>query len=360
MADSLNTKKARFSSSARPKREGDVKEALTKGTVSKDGTYVPAPKIQVNLPDTKKKGDKAAQSRAAAARRAQKMEEARAAAISDARDTYEPAAPKKFDYDKAVKRSKDKRTKKQRWATVGIIVFAAVMALAMLLPSFSVIFTSQTQQQTAANTSEPTTEQVDTSTLDGLETAYKKVIDPLEAKLAQTPDDLATLLNLGNDYMNWGYNASQIVVSKGTPTNAEAERVLALFSKAIEYYDKYLALNDSSSVKVNRALCELYSGQTTTAITDLETVTTQDPTYGPAWANLGLAYESASNTSKAKEMYEKAKEVDANDEYGAKTFAGKRLLTLQNQESSDAAAATGQTSTNTPQGLSSALSGGIL
>lgn len=268
-----------------------------------------------------------------------------------------------FDLDAGEPASRKKQSSKQRWMAVLVVVFGVVMAISMMLPSLSAIFAnggstaSQEQSQTSddGGSDDGSSKQYDTSTMDGLDAAFTDVAKPLEDKLASDPQNLAALLNLGNTYMNWGYNASQLAVKNGIPTETDARHVLDIFAKAIGYYDQYLALNDSASVKVNRALCELYSAQSDQAIADLTQTTIDNPDYGPAWANLGLAYEATGDQGKAKEAYEKAKEVDANDEYGAKSFAGKRLVAMQQKQNQETEQTLGIGQTS--QGLSDALNG---
>jgi Tfp pilus assembly protein PilF len=262
---------------------------------------------------------------------------------------------------KAKASAKQQKTdRKKLFTTVGIIIFAVVMALSMMLPSLAPIFASQnassqqaaeeqstsTSDESSSDTStESSTEQSATSQLDA---NYTKTITPLEKKLEGDPQNLAALLNLGNEYMNWGYSASY--------SGSDAEHSKELLTKAMGYYDRYLALNDSPAVKVNRALCQLYSGDTAGAQAALEQLTQTNADYGPAWANLGLTYEMAANQDAAKAAYEKAQEVDANDEYGAKSFADRRLVQMNNT-GTELNGDSGVSSTDKTTGLSDALNG---
>jgi len=175
----------------------------------------------------------------------------------------------------------------------------------------------------------------------------------LESKLANDPNNLATLLNLGRDYMQWGYQ----VVYNGT-TDADTTHGNDLLDKAISYFDQYLALNDSNSVKVDSALCLLYKGDTSGAISALQQITTDSPDYGPAWANLGLAYEISGDSTSALSAYQQAETTDADDEYGAKSYAEKRIAAINSSTTSTTSgtsATSGTSSTSTTQGLSDTL-----
>ena len=129
------------------------------------------------------------------------------------------------------------------------------------------------------------------------------------------------------NYMNWGSAASSYATDE-----ASEQHVLDLFNKAIGYFDRYLELNDSAVVKANRAMCQLNTGDADGALAALQQITVDNPDYGPAWANIGMIYEYQQNTEKAKEAYQKAIEVDANDEYGAASYANRRLAAMAASE----------------------------
>ena len=230
-----------------------------------------------------------------------------------------------------ISKSEQKKAHKQKLTAIAIGVFAVIMALSMMLPSFTYIFgnnadeSEQTEQQATSSDStddsSSTDDQADTLTdMERVDANYAAVVDPLEEKLADNPEDLAALLNLGKNYVAWASEASSYATDdEGT------EHVSSLYDKAMEYYDRYLELNDDNAVRVSRAMCQLYSGDFEGAQKALETVTENSPDYGPAWANLGLIYEYTGSTDKAKEAYQKAIEADPNDEYGAKSYANQRL-----------------------------------
>lgn len=260
---------------------------------------------------------------------------------------------------------------KKRLTRIGIGVFAVIMALSMTLPSFGFIFgnngAGQEQQEQEAEQSaaaddassdEGEDKQEQTATgMDLVDANYKAVVDPLEAKLKEDPKDLATLLNLGNDYMAWGNEGASYATD-----DAAYQHLSELYQKAISYYDSYLELNDSNAVKVSRALCQFYSGDMSGAQEALEKLTADAADYGPAWANLGLVYEYQGDQDKAKETYQKAAEVDADDEYGAKSFADRRIASMSasangGELTSDAADVTSADDATNP--LADALGAGL-
>jgi tetratricopeptide (TPR) repeat protein len=254
-----------------------------------------------------------------------------------------------------------------------VIVFAVIMAASMMLPSFVSIFASQAQGSEDSSTSadssssDASSSSADSSadassdaSLEGVPESlqptaskYAPTVSSLESKLSSDPNNLATLLNLAQDYMSWGYTS----LSSST-TDEETTYSTGLLQKAVEYYDRYLALNDSSAAKVDRALCEFYAGSTEAAQADLEQVTVDDPGYGPAWANLGMLYEYAGDTDKATEAYQKAVDADPDDEYGAKSFANQRLIQIKASSTSSSSSTSDSTSvpSTSEQGLSDTLS----
>lgn len=82
-------------------------------------------------------------------------------------------------------------------------------------------------------------------------------------------------------------------------------------------------------MEVDRAICVFYSGDHEGAIADLEDLTAREGDFAPAWANLGMFYESHGDAAKAKKAYRTA--IDAaekDDTYGVKDYAQQRLDAL--------------------------------
>ena len=251
-----------------------------------------------------------------------------------------------------VTKTQQKKARQQKITAVAIGIFAVIMALSMMLPSLSYIFGNSEEQQDAqqaqeeaeaaakeeaeADAEEETEEEEQPTGVEAVDAAYKAVIDPLEAKLKENPKDLATLLHLGKDYMAWGYEAG----AYGSADDGY-KHMNELFEKATGYFDQYLELNDSASVKCDRAMCQLYTGDIDGALEALDKVAT-DENYGPAWANIGMIRELyQSDKDGAKEAYQKAIEADPDDEYGSKSYANRRLAAMvasqNNGEIEDAA-----------------------
>lgn len=271
--------------------------------------------------------------------------------------------------------SRERREARKRCVTAIVVgAFAVLMALSMMLPSLAAIFSpaaSSQQADSSQGQSDPGSQDQAASSssdsaatgIDAVNARYQKDVDELKARLDSDPKGLATLLNLGNDYMSWAYASSSYATS-----DDQKAQVAELWKSAISYYDQYLEQKDSNAVRVNRALCQLYSGDADAARAALEELTAAQPDYGPAWANLGMVYEAAGESDSAREAYQKAEEKDANDEYGAKSYAQRRLSAMdaaakaaESGGTSGSGSTSGQTGTTgtssgtTTQGLSDVL-----
>lgn len=216
-----------------------------------------------------------------------------------------------------------------------IVLFAVLMALSLMLPSLSSIFSSSsgssTTSEQSSDSSSDSTDSSDTSETDYVAKADEKYgakVKTLEEKYASDPVNLATLLNLGKDYMTWG-----AYIRYFGSTDADTTHANELLSSAVKYYDEYLAIKDSAAVRVDKALCAFYQEDGTSALEQLKDLTASSPDYGPAWANLGLVYEASGDEDSAKAAYLKAQEADPNDEYGAKTYATQRLSSMESASS---------------------------
>ena len=266
-------------------------------------------------------------------------------------------------------KAEQKRERQKKLTAIGIGAFAVIMALSMMLPSLSYIFGNgadqaaeeQAAKEQAAKQEEQESEaeeQESATGIDLVDANYAAVVDPLEAKLSENPEDLATILSLGNDYMAWASEASVYASD-----DAGSAHVTELYDKAIGYFDQYLGINDSAVVKSNRAMCHLYKGDADAALQQLQDVTSETPDYGPAWVNIGIIKEYQGDTDAAKEAYQKAVEADPNDEYGAKSQADRRLAALAAAEGGDvtanAAGTTDATTTDGAEALENALDAGL-
>lgn len=200
-----------------------------------------------------------------------------------------------------------------RFQKVVIILFVVVFALSTLAGALASVFQAQQSQSVEYN-------------VDYLDENYEPLVSDLEATLAESPDDMSTVLSLANYYSSWGSGVLMLAT-----TDEETSHGNELLDKAVGYYDQYIASGETESVEsasTSRAMCLYYGGDVSGALSALEQVTQDWPEYAPAWADLGLLYEVQGQTDEARTAYEKAVELDPDDEQGAKSYAEERLSAL--------------------------------
>jgi tetratricopeptide (TPR) repeat protein len=251
-------------------------------------------------------------------------------------------------------------------------VFAVIMALSMTLPSLAPIFANDSNDDTqeqeqeaqtedkdeaaegestddaesdeaadtdnASESGESTTDEAkddaaagvpDNETLKNLADENADEVKKFEDRLEKDPNNLAALLNLGQIYMNWGYSAQY-----SSTTDEERDYSKGLLNKSVEYFDRYLAIEESDAVKVQRLSSLYYLGETQESLDAMKKITEENPDYPLAWAHLGLFYEWQYDQANALDAYKKAAETDPKDEYGVKSFADEHVKSI-NQSTSN-------------------------
>lgn len=213
---------------------------------------------------------------------------------------------------------------------VAVILCSIIMVGSILLPSLSAIVSGMqnTAKEDSATTSAATTEAATTESqsnaqLEQVDSKYQASVDKLEAKLQDNSGDAATLINLANDYFEWAKSAKSYA-----STDDENAHVTDLYTKAMGYYDQYLASNDANAAKVNRALCQYYTGDADGAKSALEAFVSATTDYAPAWSALGTIYEEQGDTAAATDAYNKALSADPNNEYGLQSTINSKLSSL--------------------------------
>lgn len=174
--------------------------------------------------------------------------------------------------------------------------------------------------------------QQDGHTMADVDASYDAATKQLLAKYEANPSDPSTLLNVANGYFDWG--ATALSHAQGAE---DEQHATDLFNQATHYYDEYLATYPGSkSAEVDRAVSMFYAGDHAKAIQTPETFVAQDDSFGPAWANLGMFYDADGRADDARTVYERAIEADADDAYGAKTYAQQRLDAMDSAAAGDA------------------------
>lgn len=87
------------------------------------------------------------------------------------------------------------------------------------------------------------------------------------------------------------------------------------FTEALDYYSKAIALDGRNAVYYcNRGAAYLKLNNIPASIQDCKTALKIDPTYGKAYGRLGLAYTSLDDHVNARESYQKAVELEPDNE----------------------------------------------
>ena len=213
-----------------------------------------------------------------------------------------------------------------------IIIFAVILVLSLCLPFFSSCSATPSTTQDDGAQSDSSTE---ASTVAEIQAQYASLIESLEGKLADDPDNLTHLASLGNNYMDEG------VDMKSASDAADTEETIAeVFSKAVGYYDDYLeaaAAGDAdadsvSAVTVDRAVCLFYSGEEDQAIADLSSFLEGTDDYVMGWYNLGAFYSQQGDNDQAKEAFNKVIELDPDNESGIMSYAQLQLAIIEASE----------------------------
>ena len=204
---------------------------------------------------------------------------------------------------------------------VVVVLFIVVFALSTLAGALASVF--QSSQTVEYN-------------VDYVDSQYTDYVADLESKLEDDPENAETLLATARACSSWGSSVLMLAT-----TDEESSHGTELMQRAIGYYDRYLELDNASDARSERAMCEYYLGDLETATADLEAVTTDDPEYAPAWYDLGSLYEAQGLTDEAVAAYQKAAELDPDDEQGVGSNAQARVDSLTG--ATDDAAAEGAT-----------------
>ena len=234
-----------------------------------------------------------------------------------------------------VERQTAKAERKERIQHILVVAFAIIMALSMVIPSLASIFATNSGNAQTITDSEGNVYEigkdgsitlVSSPTVEDIDTEFTATTSELEKKLESNAEDLETLKSLGENYTTWAYR-----VQRKAETDEQSTHATELFGKAREYFDKYLAIEDSNEVATSRAMTYYYTNELDTAIEGLNAILEKGD-YSVAWANLGMLYETQGDTEKATEAYQKAMETDPDDAEGAHSYAESRLEAMTSSE----------------------------
>lgn len=164
----------------------------------------------------------------------------------------------------------------------GIAVIAIIIFTSGLLDSATVDINSTTQNQVQPNTNS------------GVNLNNMQIINDLEAKIKQNPEDYKSLLEL-----------------------AHLKNDSGLFEAAIQNYKTYLDKNPKDAdARVDMGVCYFNLQDYPNAIKEMETALTYVPNHQIAHLNLGVVNLSAGNIEKSKEWLKKAYDLNPTSDVG--------------------------------------------
>lgn len=215
-----------------------------------------------------------------------------------------------------------------RGMKVIIIIFCVILVLTLMLPGMSALFGGGGQQPVQQDTAE----QTQPKTLAEVDAIYSPAVETVEKQIAEDPDNPTLKSALGAANLEWGFGIMRLSQqlsledpSQAEPLATEAEKH---FNDAVAAYDAYLETEQSDEARTSRAIALFYSNDVDGAIAALEQQTQDSPSFSPAWANLGQFVEAKGDYAAARTHYEKAVEVDPDDQYHVKGYVDTRLAML--------------------------------
>lgn len=214
-------------------------------------------------------------------------------------------------------------------ARAAIVIIALVVVAGIAVAVFSGAFSPATQATSgdAASTTSAEGDASSAGALEEIDAQYGTATNSLLSQYEADPSNPSALLNVANGYFDWG-----VAVMNHAASDEDSARATELLNDAIGYYDTYLESSpEAKAVVVDRAICRFYTGDTDTAIAELEALTSDDSdSFAPAWANLGMFYEAAGRVDDARSAYEAAIDAAGDaDAYNVKSYAQERLDALQ-------------------------------
>jgi Tfp pilus assembly protein PilF len=166
----------------------------------------------------------------------------------------------------------------------GIVVILVIILTSGILDTTPVVSTALNQNQ----------QQIGSSS--GVNLNNMQMINDLEAKVKQNPDDYNSLLQL-----------------------AHLKNDSGLFDAAIQNYKSYLEKNPKDAdARVDMGVCYFNLQDYPNAIKEMETALKYVPNHQIAQLNLGVVNLSAGNIEKSKEWLKKAYDINPTNDVGIK------------------------------------------
>ena len=204
-----------------------------------------------------------------------------------------------------------------------IIAIAAIFILAMVATAFAGFAGTGTTGQTAS--SGQTASQSTTATVRQIAQAAQPRIQAREASLTADPKNYTLLVAQGQAYFDWAQSVLSATQAQLQANPAAPRQDTPYWKLAVPYYRRALSVKSGDpNVMTDYSTTLFYSGDTTTAIAVGEDVRTLSPSFSPVVFNLGVYYEAAGQTAKAKAAFQEYLRLDPK---GSNAAAAKQELT---------------------------------
>lgn len=177
-----------------------------------------------------------------------------------------------------------------------LIVSFVSLVMATGFAGFADLFRSQnsgSQSVTGTTTAEKVAAQFDTQ------------VASLRSVYESDPTSYSAAVNLANVYYDYAYALSTPGTGESQVTSEVASAALLQWRNAKSTYDKAVSINGGDpAVQTDRAVATHRSGETTAAYEIVKGITATNPTFAPAWLNLGVFCESLGSNAEAIAAYQ--------------------------------------------------------
>ena len=195
-------------------------------------------------------------------------------------------------------------------------------------------------------TKQPQSKSLTVDALTQVKNRYDPQVKAFDAAVASSPTSYTLLVNLANVHYDYALalaQTSQTSTAALMPSIEQWSQAKTAFSKAFKVHK----LEKSSGV--DYAVAQFYSGDTTAAVKTAISVTKLDPTYPPAYYNLGIFYGSLGNNAPAIAAFQRYLVLDPKGTGGNVDYARQQLKALGGTVPATGSVAPSQASSTTTQ-----------
>ncbi len=172
---------------------------------------------------------------------------------------------------------------------------------------------------------QPQSQAVSTDPIAQVKAEYEPRLTAFDAALASNPESFTLLVNTGNARFDYAMDLMKLVSQTST---AALQPAVDQWTAAKDVFAKAVKVNKEapSGVRVDYSIALYYSGDTTEAIKVATAVVKKDPTFAPAFFNLGIFYEGLGDAELAVAAYQKYLTLDPDGKAGGNPEYAKQQL----------------------------------